>query len=435
MIRRVAYDASVLGAGYLNPKARTGIFRMVEALFLELVKLPDLEIRAIAFDQESTFWDEIGTSLYFKNLYPHLFNHFQTVHYSRFNLHGLYTQAVQWQRSLIKASEPNRTLLYKFARAIQILVEKSAQIDMIQNFNSTAFDLYHSLYFPLPSHDLTGNIPRILTVHDLIPILFPQFVIPKVYQRCVQTLNSMDRERDWIICNSQHTKQDFCEYTGMDPDRVFVTPLAVASFFHPVTDAALIAATFQRYRLPDRPYLLSLATLEPRKNLNFLIRCFSQIIATDPTLDLNLVLVGASGWKNTEIFQAASQNPQLRSRIIFTGYLPDHDLSALYSGATAFVYPSLYEGFGLPPLEAMQCGTPVITSHSSSLPEVVGDAGILIDPTQTDDLCQAMLKVIHDPQLHSELSQRAIQRASQFSWASCAQQTAAVYQIAAANPR
>lgn len=434
MITRVAYDASVLGAGYLNPKARTGIFRMVEALFLELVALPDLELKAIAFDQESTFWDEIGTALYFENLHPDLTKNFQSVYRSRLNLRGLYTQAVQWQRSLIKASELDRALLYKFARAMQILFEKSARIDVQNQFDSASFDLYHSLYFPLPSQEITGNLPRILTVHDLIPILFPQFVIPKVYQRCVRTLNSIDRDRDWIICNSEYTKQDFCHYTGMDGDRVFVTPLAVASFFQPVTDTTLIAATLQRHGIPNSPYLLSLATLEPRKNLNFLIRCFSRIIKDDPTLDLNLVLVGASGWKNAEIFQAASQNPQLSSRIIFTGYLPDADLSAIYSGATAFVYPSLYEGFGLPPLEAMQCGVPVITSNTSSLPEVVGDAGILIDPTQEDDLCQAILKVVHNAQLRAELAERATWRASQFSWATCAQQTTQVYQVAAANP-
>lgn len=214
---------------------------------------------------------------------------------------------------------------------------------------------------------------------------------------------------------------------------VFVTPLAAADFFQPVIERALIAATLQRCGIPDRPYLLSLATLEPRKNLNFLIRCFSQVIQADPTLDLNLVLVGIGGWQTAEIFQAASHNPQLKSRIIFTGYLPDRDLSAIYSGATAFVYPSLYEGFGLPPLEAMQCGIPVITANTSSLPEVVGNAGILIDPTQDDDLCQAILNLVHDAPLQADLAQRARQRATQFSWARCAQQTAEIYQIAAAN--
>ncbi|MBW4472828.1 MAG: glycosyltransferase family 4 protein [Stenomitos rutilans HA7619-LM2] len=430
---RVAYDASVLGMGYLNPKARTGIFRMVEALLLELVAHSNLEIKVISFDSESTFWDNIGTSLYIKNLYPSLAKNFQSVYSSRFNLYALYTHVVTWQRSLIKASTPDRIWLYKSARAMQILFEKVARLDMEAQFHSASFDLYHSLYYPLPSRAITGNISRILTVHDLIPVLFPQFVIPRVYQRCVATLNSIDRDRDWIICNSQYTKQDFCEYTGMDGDRVFVTPLAAADFFQPVTDTALIASTLQRHQIPNYPYLLSLATLEPRKNLGFLIRCFSQIIQDAPALDLNLVLVGVSGWQTAEIFQAARHNPQLRSRIIFTGYLPDRDLSAIYSGATAFVYPSLYEGFGLPPLEAMQCGTPVITASTSSLPEVVGDAGILIDPTQEDDLCQAILNVMHDAQRRADLSQRATQRASQFSWASCAQQTAEIYQTAAAN--
>lgn len=431
---RVAYNASALGAGYLNPKARTGIFRMIEALLLELVNDSNLDMQVISFDPESTFWDDIGTSLYVKNLYPQFSDRFQSAYSSRFNLYPLYTQLVTLQRSMIKASAPNRLWLYKCARAMQILAEKIAWIDLKTQFNAAAFDLYHSLYYPLPSRTITGVIPRLLTVHDLIPVLFPDFVIPRVYQRCVATLKSIDRDRDWIICNSHYTKQDFCQYTGMDGDRVFVTPLAVADFFQPVTDTTLIASTLQRYQIPNQPYLLSLATLEPRKNLNFLIRCFSQVIEAEPTLDLNLVLVGVSGWQTAEIFQAASHNPHIRSRIIFTGYLPDRDLSAIYSGATAFVYPSLYEGFGLPPLEAMQCGTPVITANTSSLPEVVGEAGILIDPTQEADLCQAILRVVYDTQLQADLSQRAAQRASQFSWARCAQQTAEIYQIAATNP-
>jgi glycosyltransferase involved in cell wall biosynthesis len=141
--------------------------------------------------------------------------------------------------------------------------------------------------------------------------------------------------------------------------------------------------------------------------------------------------VGVSGWKNNDIFKTAQETPILKNRIIFTGYIPDEDLSAIYSGATAFIYPSLYEGFGLPPLEAMQCGTPVITSNTSSLPEVVGDAGIMINPTDEDALCQAILTIIQDSQLRKTLSEKGRERAQQFSWAKCAEETVKVYQIAA----
>ncbi len=130
------------------------------------------------------------------------------------------------------------------------------------------------------------------------------------------------------------------------------------------------------------------------------------------------------------IFQTVQSNSLLKNHVIFAGYIPDHDLSAIYSGALAFVYPSLYEGFGLPPLEAMQCGTPVITSNTSSLPEVVGDAGLMINPTNRDDLCQAMLNLINNSKLRNQLSQKGIDRATQFSWSKCATETIKVYETA-----
>ncbi|MGK7874695.1 MAG: glycosyltransferase family 4 protein [Xenococcaceae cyanobacterium] len=428
---KVAYDISILGQGYVNPKARTGIFRVVESLLLELIKNQDLELRAIALNKNGSILDDVSTALYLQKVYPQLKPYLHSYYYSRLHLYGFYTNAIQWQRFLIQKSVDNNIIIYKLARGIEITFEGLSKLDIELKFDVENYTIYHSSYFPFPPRTILGNIQRILTVYDLIPILFPKFVTPKVYRRFIKTLNSIDKNRDWIICISQHTKQDLCEYTGMNPERVFVTHLAAADHFYPVTDSEIITSTLKRYKIPKSPYLLSLCTLEPRKNLSFLIRCFSQIIADDPNLELNLVLVGVSGWKNANIFQSARDNPDLKSRIIFTGYVPDEDLSAIYSSATAFVYPSLYEGFGLPPLEAMQCGTPVITSNTSSLPEVVGDAGIMIDPKQEDELCQALLKVINNSDLRATLAQKSIERASQFSWARCAEETVRVYRLAA----
>ena len=213
----------------------------------------------------------------------------------------------------------------------------------------------------------------------------------------------------------------------MNTERVFVTPLAVSNNFYPVNDSDLIKKTLKHYKIDKSPYFLSLCTLEPRKNLDFLIKCFFKLIIENPTLDINLVLVGVSGWKNKTIFIEVQNSPLLKSRVIFTGYVPDQDLSAIYSGAVAFIFPSLYEGFGLPVLEAMQCGTPVISSNSSSLPEVVGDAGILIDPKDEDHLCQAMLDVLTDSNLRESLRKKGLERAKQFSWKKCADQTVEIY--------
>lgn len=426
----VLYDLSVAGMGYTNPKARTGIFRVVESLFLELVKQDGIDLSAIALHQQSNIWADLSTELYLQQYQPQLQSYFQSGYASRLHLQSLYKTGIKTQRSLIHASFQNRSFLYKLAIALQIPFKLLAKLDAPLALNPQKFKIYHSTFFPLPQNSKFNQIPKVLTIYDMIPVLHPEFFTAKIHRRFVTTLNSIDYKKDWIICISESTKNDFCNYTGMNPERVFVTPLAASEYFHPVIDQGAIAATLQRYGIPSSPYLLSLSTLEPRKNLGFLIRCFAQLFQEHPSLDINLVLVGVSGWKNADIFQAVEQHPQLKSRIFFTGYVPDADLSAIYSGALAFVYPSLYEGFGLPPLEAMQCGIPVITSNTSSLPEVVGDAGILINPRQPDELCQAMLNLMQNSQLRNQLSERSRQQAQNFSWARCATDTIEVYRAA-----
>ena len=428
---KIAYDISILGSGYINPKARTGIFRVVEALFLELIAQLNVGVVAIALNQKSSIWDELNACLYLDNVYPELKQYFSSCYYSKLDLKNLYIAVTLFQRYLLQTSLQHHPLLYKFAQSIKIPFNLVTNYDSSLNKEIQKTDLYHSHYFPLPPREVLGDIPRLLTISDLIPILFPNLVPAKVHYQFIKTINSIDINEDWIICISQQTKKDFCQYTSIKPERVFVTPLAASNKFYPISNLAIINSALEHYRIPNCPYLLSIATLEPRKNLTLLIKCFCKIITENPNLDLNLVLVGVSGWKNKDIFDIVEKNPQLKPRIIFTGYIPDSDLSAIYSGAIAFVYPSLYEGFGLPPLEAMQCGIPVITSNTSSLPEVVGNAGITIDPKQSDELCQAMLDVVNNSKLRAQMSLLSLEQASKFSWKKCAEQTIEVYKIAA----
>jgi glycosyltransferase involved in cell wall biosynthesis len=219
----------------------------------------------------------------------------------------------------------------------------------------------------------------------------------------------------------------------MSPERVKVILLAAAAHFRPVHDAEKIGDARRRYAIPEGDYLLSIANLEPRKNLSHLIHSFLELCAAQPDRDLSLVLVGSKGWMYEDIL-AVSSNSVFSSRVIFTGHIPDADLSTIYSGAVAFVYPSLYEGFGLPPLEAMQCGVPVITSNTTSLPEVVGDAAITVDPSDGDALCDAILRVLSDTQLRADLSRKGLARAQDFSWARCAGQTVELYRTAIGHP-
>ena len=191
-----------------------------------------------------------------------------------------------------------------------------------------------------------------------------------------------------------------------------------------------MASARAKYAIPDAPYVLTLGTLEPRKNIHRVIRCFAKTVLEEKIDDLCLVLVGAKGWSYGEAFEELGRYPSLRKRIVLTGYVDLEDLAPLYSGALSFVYPSFYEGFGLPPLEAMKCGVPVITSNTSSLPEVVGDAGIMVAPTDEDALSHAMLKIFRDSSLRARMSERSLARAALFSWEKCVEETIRAYKIA-----
>jgi glycosyltransferase involved in cell wall biosynthesis len=427
---KVAYDISTLGQGYINPKAKTGVYRVVESLFFELLKSSEIETTAIPFNQISTIWENTSSSLYIKNQNLEKQILFEPCFTSRFNLTSIYQTAIKLQRQLIQFSLKKYPILYKPSLSIQVPFKLISKLDIKPTFKPQNFNIYHSPFYPIPDRTATQNLHRVLTIYDLLPILTPQNFTKNICSKYKSIINSIDRHQDWITCISENTKQDFCNYTGMNPERVFVTPLAASENFYPITDSEVISQKLKQYQIPAQPYLLSLCTLEPRKNLNFLLQCFAQLLAQDPSLETNLVLVGVSGWKNNNIFQTVQSNPLLKSHVIFTGYIPDHDLSAIYSGALAFVYPSLYEGFGLPPLEAMQCGTPVITSNTSSLPEVVGEAGLMINPSSRDDLCQAMLNLINNSKIRNQLSQKGIDRATQFSWSKCAGETIRVYETA-----
>lgn len=236
---------------------------------------------------------------------------------------------------------------------------------------------------------------------------------------------------DWIICVSHSTKNDLCNYrNSIDSFHVFVTHLAASEIFYPCHNSEEICSIKKKFQIPDVPYILSLNTLEPRKNIAHTIRCFVKLVEQEKIKDLCLVIVGRKGWGYDDICAELSSFSSLRERIIITGYVANENLAALYSDAVAFVFPSFYEGFGLPPLEAMQCGVPVITSNTSSLPEVVGDAGIMVSPADGDALCQSMLEIYRNPSLQKTMSMKSIEQAKKISWQKCTQETIHAYKTA-----
>ncbi len=273
---------------------------------------------------------------------------------------------------------------------------------------------------------IAATCPMVLTIHDLSFRLFPRTHSLRnvVWARSLVPISTRRSKR--IIAVSNNTKLDLVRLMNVPSWKVEVIHEGAPEEFNPEpTDEDEEA--MGHYGI-IKPYVLFVGTLEPRKNLNFLIRSFDQVAKARP--DVHLVLAGRRGWMAQAIFDELERR-DLLGRVHITGYVRERFLPALYRQASAFVYPSLYEGFGLPPLEAMSSGTPVIVSRSSSLPEVVGDAGLFVNPLDTNELAEAMNSILSDDGLAAELRRKGLERAAGFSWKKAAGQTLDILRDAA----
>ena len=286
----------------------------------------------------------------------------------------------------------------------------------IKNFNTlNEVQIYHTPYFPIPKNiNKLPNIKKVVTVHDLIPLIFPNYNTDKILIN--EIFDSIGSE-GFIISVSESTKKDILQYyPEINPNRIFVSLLAAdPEKFYVCKNIEKRKTIQEKYNLPNR-YFLGLSTLEPRKNIDHVIRCFIQLIKENNIDDLSLVLVGSKGWQYEKIFEAYEDSESLKEKIIITGRIPDEDLASVYSNAEAFFYMSIYEGFGLPPLEAMQCGVPTVVSNNSSLPEVVGDAGILLDAKDKVGLYNTMFALYSNENLRKEYSEKSLKHSQKFSW-------------------
>jgi glycosyltransferase involved in cell wall biosynthesis len=267
--------------------------------------------------------------------------------------------------------------------------------------------------------------PTVTTIHDLSYIHFREYHPKLRIQWMDRKMPRAIKQTQHFITDSEYTKQEMIQYYRIREDQVTAIPLGAASFFETKSKTSC-HEILKAYGLNYQKYILTVGTLEPRKNIITLLHAYNKL----PNHFKNnypLVIVGMNGW-NTDNITTELKNTLQSNKIIVTGYVPNEHLPFLYSAATAFVYPSIYEGFGLPPLEAMQCSSPVIVSNSSSLPEVVGDAAMLISPHDIDGWSQAMQQMIEDTQLNSFYRQAGCERAKLFSWQKCAQETLRVYE-------
>jgi glycosyltransferase involved in cell wall biosynthesis len=269
---------------------------------------------------------------------------------------------------------------------------------------------------------------HVLTVHDLTPLVLGEEYFSSEQIGITRRIIDSVQPDDWVVAVSESTKNDLCERRPIDPERVFVVPNAASDdLFYPVTDDKRIRTVRQKYGIPEGRYLLSLHSMAPHKNTPRLIEAFRQFIQQERPPDTYLVLAGGLGRPRKEIFEELSLETADLDRVHFTGFVKDDDLAPLYSGAEAFVFPSLYEGFGLPVLEAMQCGCPVVASNTSSIPEIVGDSGILMDPTDVEELARAISQVLSFPSVASKSSESGIERAGDYSWEGAMSKTLDTY--------
>ncbi len=279
-----------------------------------------------------------------------------------------------------------------------------------QDWFTGPVDVFHtSDLVPLPRR--TGRI--VSTIYDLAPEILPAEHNPRL--RRLHQLRNRDiaRRSDVVVAISESTKKDVVRFLGVDPDRVEIVYGGVSAAFHP-RPAEEVEEARVRYGL-DRPYLIFVGTIEPRKNLVRLVRAFARLRKAGVDGEPMLVLAGRRGWRWEEVDHEIA-TLGLERHVRQLGYVPEHDLPALLTGALALVYPSLYEGFGFPPLEAMACGTPAIASAVSSIPEVVDGAGVLVDPYREDAITDAIGSVLSDSALRAKLVEAGRRRAALFPW-------------------
>jgi glycosyltransferase involved in cell wall biosynthesis len=285
-------------------------------------------------------------------------------------------------------------------------------------------------HYPNYLAPLASTCPSVVTLHDMTLFVTPRFHHWKKLLLDRTLIPLVARHAQAIVTVSHSAGDDIVRYLGVPSDKVHVIMNAVSPAFRQITDRTRLDAVCSRYGLTD-PYILYVGTIEPRKNLTRLINAFR--VLKKHGLPHKLVLVGQQGWHCASIY-AEVEKHDLASDVIFTGYVPFEDLPALYSGAAVMAFPSLYEGFGLPVLEAMSCGSPVVTSRSSALAEVADGAALLVDPLSVAQIAEAIYRVCTDRDLADELSVRGRTRADHFTWENAARATLAVYDTVLTRP-
>ena len=359
---------------------------------------------------------DFGIGTYIRNLLRHL---------SRIDRENEY---------VLLCHEPDMSIAGTLGENFRTVLEPAANYSVSEQFHIPLVlmrekpDVFHAPHYVLP---VAVRSRSVVTIHDCIHLMFPQYLPNRAaYAYARGAMWSAARKSDRILTVSEASKRDILYYFSVPPEKITVIPNAIDERFSTEPAEDDVRRVTERYQL-DGDFVLYVGNVKPHKNVERLIDAF-QLVRQSGLDELKLVIIGDEISKYAALRRAVHRS-NLHKYVRFLGFLPDELLAIVYRLASVFVFPSLYEGFGLPPLEAMACGTPVVTSNVSSLPEVTGDAALLVDPTDTNEIADAMKRVLTDPVLHAELRARGLARAKQFSWARSARQIRDIYLEVAAQ--
>jgi glycosyltransferase involved in cell wall biosynthesis len=413
----VMIDVSFAADKYASGSS-TGVGRVVDEIVKRLVKMDALKVRV--------------TGLYAHDLNPALTD--QRVRTWAKEVLGASSLAISAYRSRCGLSTllgPLTAYLderqlghlgqvgfgYLVQKIVSRVFRKLSNADLALDISLEDVDVL-VMTFLSPPAGVSKKLSKIAFIHDVYPLRYPSECSRDLIGNLSELISVLCAKQDFVVTNSEFTKRDFCNYTGFPPERVFVCQLAADDRFHPAVSSEAVAKLRERYRIPPGPYFLTVANPQPRKNLFTAVRAFGKFVQANPTWKGSFVLAGDGklGWGDDAVNRILYDLGPLGERFCKTGPVAEPDLPTLYSGAIGFVFPSLFEGFGLPVLEAMKCGVPVVASSATSIPEVGGDAAIYCDPHDIEGFANAMRVIVNDEPYRQEMIRKGYEQSSHFSW-------------------
>ena len=418
---KILYDGELLLNALKKNISRSGIFWVSFNILKNLLRIKDLQI-FLYFNNFQSYCSYKKNEEKFKKIFD--LECINDTLYSKNFINKIKNISTKYEKFLELKNNSKNIILKSMFNLLKSLyknklkkIEKKYRKNLNYNID---FDFYISTFLAFPDIVKHNNkIKKIIILYDTIPLIFPEFY--KDNSHYMKILESLDKDT-YCFCISEQTKKDFLKYCGdkLDENKMFVMPIATSQNFYPDKDGTKLNKILDKYNISQNQrgkYIFSLCTLEPRKNLIFTIKCFIKFIKENNVDDLYFYLGGGHWDYFMEILEKEIDNLQeYKNKIVKLGYIDDKDLNTLYSNSLFFAYISLYEGFGMPPLEAMSCGVPVITSNTSSIPEVVGDAAIMIDPKDEKVCIQEMKNLYYNQNLRNELSEKGLGQAKKFSW-------------------